>query len=302
MKTFTKTILTASVWLAIALIGAASSWAEDYQPFDWVPLRPHSTACMLYYQFANRNQFNNTITGNITKGTNLDSNLGIIRCVYYEKGWDMNIVVPFGVLNNGRISGVPLSNGSGVGDPIVSAGGWLIENAERKQFLSAASYLTIPIGSYDKHQELNLGNNRWQNDLQANLTQGLLRKYTIDVSGDWVYYGDNKQAGTGNQKLSQSSSYAAYAWFSYETTSLMRNKLPSFVSIGYLGDFGGAQKLDGVSNGAKAGEQQIRGSYTKFITPRWQVLVSASHDVTVSGQFKQDFGLTLRLAKVFGKM
>jgi hypothetical protein len=256
---------------------------------------------MVYYQFANRNQLNSTITGNTTGGTHLDSNIAVVRYLYYMNGWDMNVVVPFGGLNDGRISGTPLGSAAGVGDPIVSVGGWFIKDQEKKRFLSAATYLTIPIGSYDKHQALNLGNKRWQNDLQANLTQSFLRKFTIDVSGDWVYYGDNNQEGIRNQTLSQSSSYGAYAWFSYDTTSLMRSKLPSFVSIGYLGDFGGTQKLDGVSTGAKAGEQQIRGSYTQFITPTWQILISASHDVAVSGQFKQNIGLTLRLAKVFGK-
>lgn len=301
MKVFTKPIVTVFAWCAILLLGSQSSWAEDYLPFDWVPLPKGFQVVMVYYVYGRRSQFNNTITGNATGGTHLDSNIGIVRYVYYMNGWDVNVVVPFGGLTDGKISGTSLGSASGGGDPIVSVGGWMIRNSEKKRFLSIAEYVTLPIGTYDKHQALNIGSNRWQSDLQPNLTQGFLRKFTIDLSGDWVYYGDNNQAGAGNQTLSQSSSYGAYGWFSYETTSLRRSKLPSFVSIGYLGDFSGGQKLDGVSTGAKTGEQQIRGSYTHFITPTWQIVASASHDIAVSGQFKQDFGLTLRLGKVFGK-
>jgi len=49
MKTFTKTILTASVWLAIALIGARVELGGDYQPVrSGFRYALDSTACMLY--------------------------------------------------------------------------------------------------------------------------------------------------------------------------------------------------------------------------------------------------------------
>ena len=37
----------------------------------------------------------------------------------------------------------------------------------------------------------------------------------------------------------------------------------------------------------------------QFITPKWQGLISINHDVAVSGQFKQDFGLVLRVVRLF---
>jgi len=36
-----------------------------------------------------------------------------------------------------------------------------------------------------------------------------------------------------------------------------------------------------------------------FLSPTWQGLVSVNHDIDASGQFKQNFGLTLRIAKMF---
>ena len=73
----------------------------------------------------------------------------------------------------------------------------------------------------------------------------------------------------------------------------------AFVAIGYAGLFGGEQKLDDIYTGAKTREDQLRLTYSQFVTPTWQILISASHDVSVSGQFKQNSGITLRIAKLF---
>jgi hypothetical protein len=65
------------------------------------------------------------------------------------------------------------------------------------------------------------------------------------------------------------------------------------------GIFGGKQRLDGIPTGVKMGEQQIRVNYMQYITPAWQGSITLSHDMSASGLFKHDFGLTLRVAKLF---
>ena len=134
-------------------------------------------------------------------------------------------------------------------------------------------------------------------------TQGFLDKFTIDVSGDWISYGNNNEAGTGSQSLSQKATYGVYAWLSYDMTSTLRRAMPTAkqasLSIGYAGTFGGVQTLDGVPTGAKTNEQQIRLSYSQFITLTWQETLSISHDIKASGQFKQNFGVLFRVAKLF---
>ena len=71
------------------------------------------------------------------------------------------------------------------------------------------------------------------------------------------------------------------------------------VAIGYMGIFGGEQKLDGISNGQKAREDQLRATYMMNFSPTTQGLVQVTHDVHVEGQFKQNFGLLLRLVTAF---
>ena len=307
-KNLSKCLATLCAGLIIEIIGLSQVSAIDYQPFDWVPFGPGTSVAMGYYQFATYDEYNNTITGTSKSDTHLDTHIGVARYLYYgkylfDRPWVLDFILPFGALNDGKINGHPLGNASGVGDPIVSAGYWLLNQPEHGRWLSIVDFLTLPIGTYDKHQALNLGGNRWQNAFQVDFTQGFLKKFTIDVSGAWIHYWDNTEAGTGNQTLSQDATISAYAWLSYDVSSTVQKVMPgasnAFVAIGYAGLFGGEQKLDDIYTGAKTREDQLRLTYSQFVTPTWQILISASHDVSVSGQFKQAFGITLRVAKLF---
>lgn len=295
--------------LAALTLGAPFGWAIDYQPFDWAPLPPGTNVVMGYYEFGLHDEYNNKVAGTFKNNTHLYNDLGVARYLYYGEDlifghqWDVNVLLPFGSLTDGKIDGHMLGNASGIADPVASAGFWFINRPEQRQFFSAADYITLPIGTYDEHRPLNLGANRWQNDIQADFMQGFGDKFTLDVSADWVYYGDNDEAGTGHQKLTQKSTYGAYTWLSYDVTDVLRRSLPNAsnasISIGYAGLFGGEQKIAGRSNGAKTREDQLRLTYMMFLSPTWQGLVSVSHDIDASGQFKQNFGLMLRIASLF---
>ena len=261
---------------------------------------------MGFYEYG-AHTFNGTIAGTANNNANLDSHIGIARYLHYgeisEHPYVLDFILPFGALTNGKIDGKRLDDASGVGDPIASVGYWLINRPEQKRYLSAATFLTLPTGTYDSHRVLNLGGNRWQNDLQVDFTQGFFDKYTIDIAGDWIWYGDNTEAGTGHQTLSQSDTYTAYLWLSRDITPEIQRIFPSAsnasISVGYAGVFGGAQKLDGVPTGVKTNEHQIRFTYMQFITPSVQGLLSFNHDIAAQGQLKQDFGLLARIAIIF---
>jgi len=305
-----KPTLMLSAGLAALVMGTESGKAIDYQPFDFVPAAPGTVIVMGYYEFATRNELNNTITGTAKNHTGLDSQIGIFRPLYYNEVFDhpylIEFLLPFGGLYDGKINGNRLGDASGVSDPILSGTFWPISRPEQKTWFSISDWVSVPIGTYDKQRALNLGNNRWQNDVQLDLTQGLpspLEKVTFDVAGDWIRYGDNTDAGTGHQTLRQDDTYNVYTWISYDISDVTKRAVPSFgpasLSVGYAGTFGGTQKLEGVSTGSKTEEHQIRFTYEQFVTPTWQASLSFNHDISVSGQFKQDFGLLFRLMKVF---
>jgi Putative MetA-pathway of phenol degradation len=300
---------TLGVVVCLGSVGMVSGpcRALDFQPFDWVPAKPGVNALMGYYEYGEYNEYNNFRTGTVTYDTSLDSSVGILRYLHYETifahTYVLDLIVPFGTLSNGKIDGEPLGSASGIADPLASVGFWFINEPDRQRYLSGVVFVTLPIGSYDNRRALNLGGNRWQSDLQVDFTQGFLDKFTIDMSGDWISYGNNNKAGTGSQSLSQHATYGAYTWLSCDVTSTLRRVMPTAMqaslSIGYAGTFGGVQKLDGVRTGAKTDEQQIRLSYSQFVTPTWQGVLSLSHDVSASGQFKQNLGVLIRVAKLF---
>jgi hypothetical protein len=305
-----KRILVSAIACGLGMaITAAPTWAIDYQPFDWVALPSGTKVLSLYYEYGAHDSYNNTITGTFDRDTKLDSQVGIVRYIHYGKDplfgrpWDWNVLVPFGSLRNGRIGGQPLGNASGVSDPVASIGYFFINEPEKKTFLTFAPYLTIPIGSYDRNKPLNLGGNRWVYNFQGDFTQGIGDKFTIDVSAGWTWYGDNTKAGNGSQRLEQDTSYELYGWAAYDVTDAVRHAFPGAsnakVALGYMGIFGGEQKLDGVSNGQKARQDQLRAVYMMNFSPKTQGLIEVSRDLHVEGQFKQKFGLVLRLVNAF---
>ncbi|MBV8682859.1 MAG: hypothetical protein JO111_08305, partial [Caulobacteraceae bacterium] len=95
----------------------------------------------------------------------------------------------------------------------------------------------------------------------------------------------------------------AYAWLTRDVTSEVRQLSPhagkAYLSVGWYGSWGGAQTLNGFSTGGRTDEQQVRVTYQQFITPTLEGNISLNHDVSANGQFKQGFGLLLRLAKIF---
>lgn len=294
--------------LVTAILGTMPCWAVDYQPGDFLPLPRGTNVLMGYYEFAERGSYNNTITGTVEDATSLTSDIGIARYLHYTEAFDhavlFDVLVPFGGFSDGEINGARLGSASGVADPLASVGMWFVNQPEKQRYVSAVAFVTFPVGTYDKQKALNLGGNRWQYDLQLDLTQGFFDRFTIDVSVDWINYGNNTAAGAGGrQTLTQASTYSAYVWLTEDITATLRKLIPTLpkasVSLGYSGNFGGAQKLDELPTGAKSEEQQIRLTYLQFFTPTWQGLLSVTHDVAVSGQFNQEFGVLLRVAKLF---
>jgi Putative MetA-pathway of phenol degradation len=305
-KTMIKQALAFCAGLAIAAV-TEPCWAIDYQPFDFVPAAPGTMMMMGYYEFETRNQVNNTIAGTFNHDTSLDSQIGLARYLYYNQFHGTPFLLewlqPFGVEYNGKINGTRLNDAWGASDLILSGTLWPISKPQQKTWVSVSDWITVPSGSYTHTRAVNLGANRWQNDIQIDYTQGFLGKWTWDAAGDWIAYGPNRNVGAANLTLSQTSTYNAYTWVSYDITDVMRRAMPSLgaasVSMGYAGTFGGVQKLAGYRNGNETHEQQLRWTYEQFVAPKWQVLLSLNHDVSVSGQFKDTFGLIFRLTRVF---
>jgi hypothetical protein len=302
-----KQTLAIGAGLAVFAIATEPCWAMDFQPFGFVPATPGTTEVQEYYEFETRNEYNNTITGTAKDHTGQTSQIGIARYLYYGEFKDTPFVLNwlqfFGTEYNPKINGVSLGSASGAEDLILSGWLWPISKPQQKTWVSISDWIKVPSGTYSSKRAVNLGANRWQNDIQVDYTQGLTNKFTVDFSGSWIAYGPNNNVGVDNLQLTQTPSYNVYTRFSYDITDVVRRAAPSLgpasLSAGYFGKFGGVEKLEGVRNGNETHEQQLLWTYAQFVAPKWQVLLSVNRDVSVSGQFKDNFGLTFRLTRVF---
>jgi hypothetical protein len=296
-------------WLGlISLMAVAEPCrAIDYQPFGFVPSPPGTITLLVYYEFMTHSQYNNTSTGTATNHTGLIDQLGVQRLNYYNEFYGtpfrLDELQFFGTDYAAKINGQSLGHAAGAEDLILAGTLWPVSLPQRATWFSVSDWVHPPTGTYSNTRALNLGDNRWSNNVQIDYTQGFAGKWTVDVSGEWVAYGPNRSVDAANQTLSQTGTYNAYTWVSYDITQEMRQLIPSLgpasVSMGYAGKFGGVEKIAGVRTGNETHEQQLRWTYEAFVAPKWQLLLSLNHDVSVSGGFKDKFGVTLRVATVF---
>lgn len=279
------------------LLAATPAKAIDLLPFDYIPAPPGTNVLLGYYIYGTRSSFDSTLTGRVDTNTGLDTHIGAVRLTHYEQVFDhpaaIQLIVPFGAFYDGRINGFALNQPEGMFDPILTLAFWPIAQPKAQRWLTIGSYTTIPVGEYEPGRALNVGGNRWQHDLQVDFTQGLGHGLTLQLTGDWIHYGDNTRAGTGSQELKQNASFEAYAWLTYNFTE------SAWASVGYAGSFGGRQQIDGTSNGQTTEFHQVRVAYGQFVTPSLQFVGSLGRDVAASGGFQQDYVLTLRVLKLF---
>lgn len=287
-------------WIALVvsmLLAAMPARAIDLLPFDYIPAPPGTNALLGYYIYGTRSSFDSTLTGKASNNTGLDSHIGATRLTHYDEVFGqpaaIQLIVPFGAFYDGRINGFRLNRPEGMFDPILTLAFWPLAQPKAQRWITIGSYTTIPVGEHEPGRALNLGGNRWQQDLQLDFTQGFGEHFYLQLTADWIHFGDNDRAGTGTQKLKQNASFETYAWLTYKPTE------GSFVSLGYAGAFGGKQQIDGNANGQKTDFHQIRVAYGQFVTPTLQFVGSLGRDVETSGGFQQDLVLTFRVLKLF---
>lgn len=290
------TVRRAMASLVALMSGTLPATAIDLLPFDYVPAPAGTTAFLGYYIFGSRSSFDSTLAGRFDDDTGLDTHVFAARVTHWEqiRGVPVaaQVIVPYGVARNGRIAGARLAEPSGFFDPTLTLAFWPIAQPEQRRWLAVANYLSVPLGDFDRGQ-LSFGENRFRNDLQIGLTQGLEGGFSIDLTADLILYGDNDEGGGGDQTLSQDPTIEAYGWLTWAPDA------GSWIGLGYAGGFGGEQQLDGSANGVKTEFHQIRAGYGRFVSPGVQIVGTLGRDLHVEGGFRQDIVAQLRVLKLF---
>lgn len=288
----------AALALTIAgCVGASSAWAAEADPGDYVAAPPGTDLALLYYQHSSAGTYRDADGDKVAGHSRFRSDIGIFRYVHFAELWgytiDPQVVLPFGRLDDARLGGADIQGNSGIGDPQFTATLWLLNDPAAKRWFGISPFVVAPLGTYDKHEAFNLGENRWKGIVQAGYVQGLGECFSWDWIGDVTWYGRNDEAGDGNQTLRQQRSYQMINWLSYHLDGGSR------LAVGYSTTHGGKQELDGEDTGSRTRVDQWRALYATPVGTASQFQVALAKDLNVRGGFERDYQLNFRIAHSF---
>ncbi len=291
----------------LQVVGAQRASAQLINPNEYVTLPAGTNLFLGYYFFGTLNDFNQKPLGT-DKNSHLETNLGVARYVHFFDvgGYTavLQVYQPFGLESNAKIFGDEPKNAFGAVNTILGATIWPVSNTATKTYLGLSGFLNVPDGTYNENQTQNLGDNRWSGVVQVGGNQGIGTRLSVDLVLDATFYGDNDKFSPipgivpANLTLRQQTSYRVQTFLNYNINPAAR------VSIGFEGQYGGVQSFAGLPTGPlptglKTEFDRLRLDGSLFLSPTWQLLAEINHDVRAIGGFKQEFGLTFRVLKIF---
>jgi hypothetical protein len=280
--------------IILALLPAAVM-ALDTDADDYVASPAGTNLALLYFQHVQREALyanGNRVAGN----SGLDSDTGILRVVHFTKIGDYVVdpqfILPFGH-ERATNDASSLGSASGLGDLILAATTWVINDEKANTYLGITPFLFLPTGTYDRNRPMNWGENRWKLTLQSGYQRGITDKVSIVFIGDATFFGDNSDFGSTGATLEQDTLYQAQFYVRYTWSE----KIDSFVGYSYLG--GGASSINGAGQNDRQRETKfsIGGGYN--FTPELELFGAYGQDVSMANGFKESHRLNLRLSRTF---
>ncbi len=189
-----KNIIMTLPLMCLLSIAGAPTQAMETAPGDYEPAPPGKTVVLMYYQHAQSNEFYRA--GNkVSDDFRLRSDMGILRVVQSvplgdRLFWEPQFILPFGRLKTGGDADA-LGNESGVADLILGSVFKYQLDTRHKDILAVGTFLQAPIGSYDRDDALNLGENRWRFVLQGAYIHHFNDRWALDTVADVTWSGRN---------------------------------------------------------------------------------------------------------------
>jgi hypothetical protein len=277
--------LVAAGFAAMLAPAMAAEIATD--PGDYVALPAGTDLGIVYYQ---RAEFKSVYANSrqVPVPFRLVTDIGLARWVHYTTLGDY-LVTPQVIIPFGKVDLRPQS-ASGVGDPVVAAALWLVNQPEAQRWVTVSAFASLPVGKYDASEPLNMGENRWKGVFQSAYLTSLSKNVMLDLVGEVAIYGENDDFGGMRRK--QDASYGGQVHLRYmlaPTTS---------VSVTYYHDFGGESKLNGVAQHDRMNNSRFLVSVAGFVSPTVQLQLQAGKSLKVTNGPKESSRINLRLVKV----
>jgi len=286
--------------LGTALLLAASLFAPaalaiDVDAGDYTALPAGTDLGLVYFQHASRDA-SYTNGSKAPLKAKLDSDVGILRGVHFTElgGYiaDPQFLLPFGQLK-GKDDLAGLGSAHGLGDLILAATVWLVNQPKSETYFGITPFLYLPTGDYDKNKSLNLGENRWKLVLQAGYITPLSDKLLLDLIGDVTTYGKNNKFGPTSASMKQDSSLQLQAFLRYKLASNW--DLRGGVSHAN----GGETKVDGIAQHDRMRTTKLTIGTAWFADPSLQLIANYGRDASVENGLREADRFNLRLLKVF---
>lgn len=270
------------VSIVAATIGFSSAVsAIDIDPLDYVAAPVGVNLAILYSGIINEHT---------NLGADLDANINIARFVAYREFMgitvDPQILIPFG---KQEIAGGALE-ASGFADPILAATFWLV-NDDKNQF-GITPFLTVPVGTYDNNDPLNLGKNTWEGTLQAGWVHKPTSDLALEVITDVTFSTDNDDFGTESETLEKDAAFQIQLMASYKLSS------GTTIGVNFSRQWGGDTEVANVvTEGAEITKATVYVQY--WFAPTVQIQGKYSRDLDVENVPFETQTFQLRMLKVF---
>ncbi|XAW87440.1 transporter [Vibrio sp. CDRSL-10 TSBA] len=280
--------------VATMALTSVSALALEISPGDYELLPDGKTAVLTYLQASHSDSLyadDKRLAGD-NKLSTQSALLRVIHAWHPQENWSIEpqAILPFAsVKAYGDMSF--LGDASGSGDLIIGAP---VKYApDGKNVWSLAPFIYLPTGSYSEQDAINIGSNNFHLLLQAVWIHHFSDKLAFDTAADVSWATDNNDFGANSSTLSQDARFEYQAYLRYHFSPLTH--------IGFGGGWisGGETKVDGVAQNDRLDTVYARASVTHFVTPNWQVQLSAGRDISVTQGFKQDANVSLRLGYIF---
>ena len=278
----------------VAMLSTGPAHALDVDAGDYTALPAGTNLALLYYQHASRDAlYQHGRRADLDAG--LTSDIGIFRAVHFADVADHRIDVQF-LLPFGRLEGkddlATMGTAHGMGDLILASAVWLLNSPDTGRYFGITPYLFLPTGNYDRHDALNLGENRWKFVLQAGYITPLSKTVTLDVVADATLFGDNDDFGASGATLEQKPLYQFQTFLRYHLS-------PQWdLRAGLSHAFGGETSVDGVNQDDRTRTTKANVGTAWFATPSVQVVFNFGRDLSVENGLREDNRVNLRLLKV----
>lgn len=262
--------------------------AIDIDPLDYVPAPAGTNLSILYNGFLrDRNG------GNV----GFDANVNIFRFVAYREFMgitiDPQILMPFGSQDL-DIGGTGSLGTSGFADPILASTFWFV-NDEKSKF-GITPFLSVPIGSYDNNETLNMGTNTWVATMQAGYINNLTPKLALEVVGDVSVTSDNDDFGANSQTMKTGTGYQLQLLGSYKVSN------STTLGVNFSQQKFGKQEVNGVQTLASSKIEKASVYAQYWADKTVQIQAKYSRDLDVEDAARQPFKsqlFQLRLLKAF---